>query len=225
MLVLPWIPYRLAGNWNSKEAFAAAASFYPLVTDRTLATTPGPAVMEGFRLSKIAGVGWRKIVLIALISSIIGITLSSITTLWGMYRFSLRGVPGGEWTGAPDRGLEPAWIDSMVHTNKVEHMSNDHLLWLPQFIVGIILGVVLIWVKTLVPGAPFNPIGILIGDMPITGVLMFIPNIIALIVKTVTIRVIGVEGYEKNVVPLMAGLVLSSFVMMWFTYVSGRILG
>ncbi len=222
MLVLPWIPYRFSGNWHSREAFAAAASFYPLVTDRTLATIPGPAVMEGFRLAKVAGIRTRRIVEIGLLASILGIILAFIINIWGMYSYGLSGTVGGTWTGGPDRGFEPNWIDTMVHQNYIQHMSNDHMLWLPQFLIGIVLGAVLVWARTLFPGIPFNPIGILIGDMPVTGLLMFIPNIIALIVKLIVIRIMGVEGYEKYIVPLMTGLVISSFIMIWVSHVMQR---
>ena len=218
-LVLPWLPYRLSGRWYSKEAFAAAASFYPLVTDRTLATVPGPAVMEGFRLAKVAGIRTRNIVLFGLLASILGVIISFTVNLWGMYKYGLFFTVGGQWTGSPDTNFEPNWIDTMVHQNYIQHMSNDHWLWLPQFLAGIVLGFLLVFVRTMFPGIPFNPIGILIGDMPVTGLLMFIPNIIALVVKSIVIRVLGVEGYEKYIVPLMTGMIISSFIMIWLVSV------
>gem|GEM_PF-4265321 len=218
-LVLPWLPYRFSGKWYSKEAFAAAASFYPLVTDRTLATVPGPAVMEGFRLAKVAGVRTRNVVAIGLLASILGVIIAFTVNLWGMYNYGLHFTVGGQWTGSPDTNYEPNWVDTMVHQNYIQHMSNDHTLWLPQFIVGIVLGFLLVFARTMFPGIPFNPIGILIGDMPVTGLLMFVPNIIALVVKSIVIRILGVEGYERLIVPLMTGLVISSFIMIWASYV------
>ncbi|ABN70490.1 hypothetical protein Smar_1399 [Staphylothermus marinus F1] len=221
MLVLPWLPYRYSGNWHSKEAFAAAASFYPLVTDRTLATIPGPAVMEGFKLAKVGGVSPNKVVRISFIAVISGIVLSFLITLLGLYYYGWFGSVGGKWVGGADTGFEPNWIDSMVHQNYIQHMSNDPTLFMPQFIVGIILGILLVWVRLLFPGVPFNPIGILIGDMPVTGLLMFIPNIIALISKWIIIRITGVEGYEEKIVPFMAGLAIFSYIMIWLSYVLG----
>ncbi len=216
MLVLPWLPYRYSGGWNSKAAFAAAASFYPLVTDRTLATTPGPAIMEGFRLAKISGLRVRRIVEVGLIAVILGVIISFVTNLLGGYAY---GWGLGQWLGGADTNLEPAWINSMIHNNQITHMSNDPMLWLPQFISGIVLGALLVWVRVLLPGIPFNPLGILIGDMPVTGVLMFIPNLIALIIKPLIIRVLGVESYEKIIVPFMAGMAILSFITMWLSII------
>ncbi|OYT41010.1 MAG: hypothetical protein B6U89_00455 [Desulfurococcales archaeon ex4484_58] len=223
-LVLPWLPYRLSGRWYSREAFAAASSFYPLVTDRTLATVPGPAIMEGFRLAKVNNMHIRKIVVIGSFAVLMGIIISFILNLWGMYSYGLYGTVGGKWVGGPDRGLEPTWVDTMVHQNQITHMSNDHWLWFPQYIVGIIIGFFLVILRTFIPGVPFSPIGVLIGDMPVTGVLMFIPNVIALIVKLIVIRILGFEGYEKYIVPLMTGLVISSFFMTWLSYVTPKLI-
>ncbi len=218
MLVLPWLPYRFSGNWNSKGAFTAAASFYPLVTDRTLATTPGPALMEGFKLAKITGIRTRKIVMIGLIAVVLGIVISFLTNLLGGYAY---GWKSGKWIAGADTGLEPSWINTMIHNNQVTHMSNDPLLWLPQFIIGIILGALLVWIRVLLPGIPFNPLGILIGDMPVTGVLMFVPNVIALVVKMLYIKIAGVESYEKHIVPLMAGMAIFSFLTAWLAFIIG----
>jgi len=224
-LVLPWLPYRLTGNYNSKEAFAAASSFYPLVTDRTLATAPGPSVLEGLKLARLSGIRMKIFIPLIVYAILAGLILGSLSTLWGMYRYGLSETPGGTWVGAPDRSLMPNWVRYMVHYNKIDHMSNDHMMWLPQFIIGVVLGIVLIFLRIVIPGIPLNPLGILIGDMPITGVLMFIPNIITIVVKTIVIKILGVEGYEKYVVPLVAGLIITSFVTMWFSFVAPRIIG
>ncbi len=221
MLALPWLPYRYSGNWHSKEAFAAAASFYPLVTDRTLATTPGPAVLEGFKLAKLSKIRTRTITIIGLLAVIFGVTVAMLTNLLGMYGYGPAFTPVGTWLGGADTNYEPSWLKSMVQSNKITHMSNDPNLWVPQFIVGIFIGAILIWLRILFPGLPLNPVGILIGDMPVTGVLMFIPNIIALIVKTLYIRIAGVESYERIMVPLMAGLAIFSFIFMWLPMVIG----
>ncbi len=219
MLVLPWLPYRYSGNWHSKAAFAAAASFYPLVTDRTLAVTPGPAVMEGFKMAKLTGIKSSRVAKIGIFAMICGIVLSFIITLLGLYYYGWFGAPGGKWVGGADTGFEPQWIDSMVHQNYIPHMSNDPSLFLPQFYTGIVLGILLVWVRLLFPGVPFNPLGILIGDLPVTGVLMFIPNIIAIFVKWIVVRIAGVESYEKIIVPLMAGMVIFSYIMIWLSYI------
>ncbi len=219
MLVLPWLPYRYAGKWHSKEAFAAAASFYPLVTDRTLATTPGPAVLEGFKLAKFAGVRVRTITIIGLLGAFLGIIISFTGTILGYYGYGPDATGVGHWLFGPDTGLEPQWLKSMIWNNKITHMSNDPNLWLPQFIVGIILGIILVWLRVLLPGIPLNPLGILVGDIAVTGVLMFVPNLIALIIKPLYIRIAGVESYERVIVPFMAGMAIISFITMWYAWI------
>ncbi len=218
MLALPWLPYRYSGKWHSKEAFAAAASFYPLVTDRTLATTPGPAIIEGFKLGKISGVRVKTIAIIGVLGAVLGIIIAFIGELLGFYGYGPNATGVGIWLFGADTNLEPQWLKSMIFNNKITHMSNDPNLWMPQFISGIILGIILVWIRVLFPGVPFNPLGVLIGDMPVTGVLMFIPNIIALIVKPLYIRIAGVESYERVIVPFMAGMVIFSFLTMWYAW-------
>ncbi len=222
MLVLPWLPYRESGNYNSPEAYAAAMSFYPLVTDRTLAAIPGPAVLEGFKLAKITGIDYKKIILVGVIAALSGIVIGFIVTLLGFYAYGISGVSGGKWVGGADRSLEPQWVSTMVKTGQIEHMANDTALWLPQFLIGIVLAVVLVWLKTIFVGLPINPLGIVLGDQQLTGVTMFIPNLIALIVKPLFIRVFGVEQFEKIIIPFAAGMILLGFFGGWVLTVDMR---
>ena len=222
MLVLPWLPYRESGQYGTGEAWAAAMSFYPLVTDRTLAAIPGPSVLEGFKLARITGIDYKKILYIGILAALSGIVIGFIVTLLGFYAYGIQGVGGGTWVGGADRSLEPQWVNTMVKQGRIEHMANDTALWLPQYIIGIIFAIILVWLKTIFVGVPFNPLGIVLGDQQLTGVTMFIPYLIALVVKPLIIRIIGVEGYEKIIIPFAAGMILVGFFTGWVLVVDNR---
>ncbi|HDD63999.1 MAG: hypothetical protein DRJ32_00650 [Thermoprotei archaeon] len=218
MVQLPYIPYQASLTYNTPQACRSVLPFIPLVTDRALVAMQLPPVMEAYKIASETKVSPKVIFKISIISMVISVVIGFILTVWGAYTY----VWDIGWVGAADKVMWSDWVSAMIYEGQVIHQANDWRLWMPQFISGIVLAGFIEYARRIFIWFPFSVAGIILGDAALTGSFMFIPNLLAFVIKFVAIRFGGVKVYENYIRPFCTGFFTVSWIMVWLNVIGVR---
>lgn len=89
--------------------------------------------------------------------------------------------------------------------------------WVPHFVLGLVISAVLSWLRSRFVWFPLEPIGFILGTTASSLLFgLWMPFLVAWILKTLTMRVGGARLYESRGVPLATGAAVGCFIGMIF---------
>ncbi|MFX1284077.1 MAG: DUF6785 family protein [Promethearchaeota archaeon] len=199
---------------NSQQMSTSGIMFIYLSTDRALGAAPQPASMESFKLADMAGVSSRSIYPLQILAIIFGVIIVFPLVIWGTHYFG--------WTNFKefsefDFGLWEGAVGSNVTGDKITGLPPEWQGWILQFLLGIPLAFLIEWARNMFLWFPISVPAIIYGDAAMTGMGLFIPNIIAYILKVLIFRYGGTRIYEKVAFPLAAGFFIFGLSAFWLS--------
>lgn len=211
---IPWIPYSVAGTYNSAACFTSTSISMMLMCDRNLGGTAQPSSMDSFKLADTANIKPKSMVLPQIIALVIGVLISFPVSIWGAYTYGWDASTHA-WQGHPNRSMWAGWFEAFIGgTNTL--VPANWASWLGTFIIGTVFVGVLIFLRMQFVWWPIEPIGVILAGSTVTGWFMFIPLIIAWATKMTVLRVGGTRLYEKVVLPFAVGLFVMGFLLLYF---------
>jgi hypothetical protein len=98
------------------------------------------------------------------------------------------------------------------NNNPWQWVGTEPTIWMHvTWIMGAVLAVVLLLVRSRFPMLPIDPIGVVAATW--APFIVFLPAVIAVISKIIVLRVGGSRLHEKTVIPLGVGLSLGTGIM------------
>lgn len=162
--------------------------------------SPTYGAFDSYRMSDIVKLSNRNVFKILLLIALISpITVYSSEVLFGsIYGLSRTGICGSNYTcGAPWGTSASSWI-TLPSAEP----------WIPYMLAGIVIVGVLSILRARYIWFPFEPIGFLNAtsfNSTISG--LWLPFLIAWVLKTLTLRIGGSKAYENYGLPLAGGAV------------------
>jgi len=221
-----WNDNMWAHNWDTscREWFVAdphSPFFIPDVKARylvlradvnwfanTVRAAPCATLMDVYKLASLQGVHSKYILLGTILAFIVGVPVALFWLLQMICTFGLLNLKPFDVTGAPNnyhqRGPTYACIEVIG-----DYYRGSFLPIATQYlgsVIGAITVIVVYILYTRYPGFPLNPAGVAMGWGMIPES-MFIPAIVAYIVKRIIIRIGGARLYEERAVPFAIGLI------------------
>ncbi len=189
------------------------------LTDRGLTGAAESHSMESFKLAHMAKISPKSMLLPQVIALVIGVVLAFFIHIWGLYTFGWN-----VWSVTPaDFGWWPDYISGIYEGNFSHNVPNEWGIWIWHYIAGIILAGVVMFLSAQFIWFPLNIVGFAIGASAMSGVYMFVPNLIALIGKYLLFKFGGTKLYEEYAMPFAAGLFIVGFATYGFGNVAAGI--
>ena len=173
--------------------------------------TPAVSAMYSYKLAAETKTDPREVFKVQLPLIILAAILS-VTIAW--YNCGVQGLRNWyhgwtqSWDGALNNGMGAA--DAVVKGRGVHPIQSNSM------IIGVIVGIILMFLRTRFAWFFINPIAV-----PLLTLLNFYTSfsvIIAFILKLLTIKIGGVRIYEKYGIPLAVGAFYGSFLMWHIGY-------
>jgi len=198
-LGVPHTPPNITENARISYSFSRLFRSFG-ATHRWATGTVGPRTLELFKLGSITKTRDRDII----IASIIGVVLAILVTIplwiWLSYTYGI----GKAWNNAHgwSTNLALTWIYLRQFVTPYMTGPIPWTVWL-WYLLGAVIAILLFKLRERYPALPLHPMG-LVGVL--MGPVMFMPWIIALILKQLTFKVGGFKLYEDKGVPIASGL-------------------
>ena len=173
--------------------------------------TIGSRTLEMFRLGALTGTSYKSVMISMVIGAVVSTLVAIPLWLWLGYTFGI----GTKWTHAHgfscNLGLTWIYLRQFVTPYMIGPMPWTVWLW---YLLGGVLAVLLYILRERWPRFPLHPMGLVACLM---GPVMFMPWVIALILRQLTLRVGGFRAYEEKGVPIATGLLCGWAIMLVLT--------
>ena len=166
---------------------------------------PLPNALENYRVGYLAGARTRDLFIAQAIAIIIGVLTVIPVTIWWYYTYgALSDIKSNL---AMARNSSPCiWAINSMKNGVISHIGNPDYFTLGMIILGIVLAIGMYIARERFPRFILTPTGVLLAIMG-SYLALFMPFIIALIAKWLTLRAGGVKMYEEKGVPVAVGLI------------------
>lgn len=172
-------------------------------------------MLEGFRLCEMTKpkTSWRGLALAGLISVIVALIISWLLYIWGAYTYGFHaGWPTGGWVAVAEDADGYFWLISEESRGTGWLWASNPRIW-PDFTVGFIIAVVITALSFLYAWFPLHPIGLVLGFGAmgyLWGATLWFQGLLALIIRTLVLRIGGSKLYEEKGVPLATGIIVGT---------------
>jgi len=168
------------------------------------------STFASYKFAKLAGVSARNTFLTLLVALVIAPLASHLGFLT-----ILHGV------GGQNIGMWKSWFESIGE--RISQMPDWWAAapaaepWIEYTLFGVVATAVLSYLRSRFIWFPFEPIGFILGTTSASSLFgLWLPFLIAWVLKTVTLRVGGAKLYEKRGVPIASGAVVGTMIGMIF---------
>ena len=198
-LGVPLKPPQITDNARISYSFSRLFRSFG-ATHRWATGTVGPRTLELFRLGTLTKTRDRDIIVAVTIGTILTIIVTIPLWIWLSYTYGI----GKSWNNAHGfaTNLALTWIYLRQFVTPYMTGPMPWTVWL-WYLLGAIIAVLLFKMRERYPRFPLHPMG-LVGVT--LGPVMFMPWIIALILKQITFKIGGYELYRDKGVPIASGL-------------------
>jgi len=177
--------------------------------------------MESFVVSNKFNVDHKKVFVSQIVSILIGIIASVVIVTWALYLLGYY----KSWRFTHN----PQWYNSIalaaVTLGTSISFSPRYDLWLPWYIFGVMLSIMVTALRTFYAWFPFTAVGIVVGTQFGMGYELWLPSLIAYFLKRITVRVGGAHMYENKALPLAIGMFSGRSLMeLIITFAKGLII-
>lgn len=133
--------------------------------------------------------------------------------IWGAYTYGFHvSWPAGGWVAVAEDADSYFWLISEESRGTGWLWASNPRIW-PDFTVGFIVAVVITALSFLHVWFPLHPVGLVLGF----GATLWFQGLIALIIRTLVLRVGGSKLYEEKGVPfateIIVGTALANFLL------------
>jgi len=200
---------------NARITYSYSRLFRTFGDNGVAAGASGTKILEMFKLGTLTKTGDKDIFIASIVGVVLAILISIPLWLWFAYTYGI----GRSWTNY--HGFSANFALSWIYLGRAYPKWNlapegpKWTVWL-WYLLGAAIAIILHILRRRYPKFPLHPMG-LVGCM--MGPAVFVPWIIALILKHVTLRVGGFSLYEKKGVPIASGLLGGWATMLVISHV------
>lgn len=198
-LGIPHTPPQITDNARISYSFSRLFRSFG-ATHRWATGTVGPRTLELFKLGSLTETRDRDIIIASIIGVILAILVTIPLWIWLSYMYGI----GKSWNNAhgwaTNLGMTWIYLEQFVTPYMTGPIPWTVWLW---YVLGAVIAILLFKIRERYPTFPLHPMG-LVGVL--MGPVMFMPWIIALILKQLTFKVGGFKLYESKGVPIASGL-------------------
>ncbi|RLI42708.1 hypothetical protein DRO64_06110 [Candidatus Bathyarchaeota archaeon] len=204
-----WIPI---GTGLSKADPSASLSFMSIFGGHLLAgglvgtqlANPMPNALESYRVGFLAKARSRDLFIAQIIALVVSIPIIIMITIWWYYTYGA--LSDFRSTIAMHRhSVANNVAYTIMKTGEMTNLGNPDYFTLGMIILGIVLAVGMYVARERYPRFILVPTGVMLAIS--SFVALFMPFVIALIAKWLTLRVGGVKLYEEKGAPIAVGLI------------------
>jgi len=220
------IPFIASGTYRSQAHFTSLDTAIFMTTDRTLEGNQGVHVLESYKFADMTGLTPKSLLVPQVLAIVLGVAISFPIYIWGVYTYGWT-----TWAQHPDFNLWSTWTTNPMNQNRIadfppyppDALGNPFAnRWLFQYFAGIFLAGLLMFLKARFIWFPLNAVGVLYVSVGFFGLYMFIPNIIAYVLKWTILKFGGARIYEKYAFPFFAGLLIFGMVTWYIGEIGPR---
>jgi len=220
------IPFIASGTYRSQAHFTSLDTAIFMTTDRTLEGNQGVHILESYKFADITGLRPKSLLVPQVLAIVLGVAISFPIYIWGLYTYGWT-----TWAQHPDFNLWTTWTTNPMNQNRIadfpgyppDVLGNPLVnRWLFQYFAGIFLAGLLMFLKARFMWFPLNAVGVLYVSVGFFGLYMFIPNIIAYVLKWTILKFGGARIYEKYAFPFFAGLLIFGMVTWYIGEIGPR---
>jgi len=172
-------------------------------------------MLEVFKIAHETKTKPRDLLIAVIIALIVAYWIGNPLIIWLRHTANWVEDSAPKWTighslytgGVASRGSPIGWR-GYWYMGYGEPNGPDIPNTLIQYALGIIVGIVLFWLRAKFVWFIYNPLTIPLWGLFTNNADVFLMFAIALIVKFITIRVGGIPLYERRIVPLAVGLII-----------------
>lgn len=172
-------------------------------------------MLEGFRLCEMTKpkTSWRGIALAGFISVIIALIISWLLYIWGAYTYGFEvGWPAGGWSALKEDADGYFWLVSEESRGTGWLWGSNTRIW-PDFVAGFIVAIVVTALSFRFAWFPLHPIGLILGFGRggfMWAASLWFQGLLALIIRTLVLRVGGPRFYEEKGLPFVMGIIIGT---------------
>jgi len=199
-----WAVYEGPFALPQKERFLALRG--NLTFSWTIRGSPLISTLEMFKAAKITNTHPKRIFVAAIISVIVCAVVSAPVFLSTIHTFGIENLK--PWMGAQTVESGPMRYNFYIARDSPTYKAGIRPVpgqWI-AFAIGIAQTAIIMLLRSRFPWFPFNAAGAAIAWL-LQPWAMFIPAIIAYIIKITVIKVGGLKMYENELLPLATGLI------------------
>ena len=181
---------------------------------------PMPTMLEAFKVGYDTKTVARDLLVGVIIALIVAYWVCNTMVVWMFHTFNWYQGPGQArmvlhdwWTsGHASRGAPEGWR-GYWYMGYGDPTGPDIPNTVTQYVIGAVVGVVLLWLRARFPAFIYNPLTI-----PMWGLVgrcsdVFVMFLLALIIKYLVVRTYGVIQYERKLIPLAIGLIIGGILL------------
>ena len=204
-----WIP---VGTGLSKADPSASLSFMSIFGGHLLAgglvgtqlANPMPNALESYRVGFLAKARSRDLFIAQTIALVVSIPIIITITIWWYYTYGA--LSDFRSTISMMRhSVANSAAYTIMKTGEMTNLGNPNYFTLGMIILGVVLAVGMYVARERYPRFILVPTGVMLAIS--SFVALFMPFVIALIAKWLTLRVGGVKMYEEKGAPMAVGLI------------------
>jgi len=171
--------------------------------------------LEGFRLCEMTKAKWKGIAFSGLISVTAALIISWLLYIWGAHTYGFEvGWPAGGWIAIAEDADGYIWLTTKDSLGTPWLWASNPRIW-PDFTVGFIVAIVITALSLRYVWFPLHPVGLVLGFGSmgyLWGATLWFQGLLALIARTLVLRIGGSKLYEEKAIPFVTGVIIGTAI-------------